>query len=516
MTARSLKARLSAEHGFTMLIAIGVLAVTTLLIAGMYIAINGDASLSQHDLDGKRAYSAAEAGANAYLYQLNQNPSYWSSCANDSLGKTQVPGTSPAQYYSYQVIPANGAGSCTSNVIASLIDNATGSLRMEFTGYSGGPTQVQRTLVASYRKLSPLDFLWYTVYEALDSSINGYSGCGVFYRAGRSSNCNIVWANGDAMKGPMYTQDQYLIGGSATFGRGPADKIESLAPGTSASAVCSGNNCGGATFLGTRVWSAPLVPLPSNNSQLETDAATYGKVFTGTTTITFPTGTTASVLNCPTTSCTTTNVDLTQYPLIYIANGTSCSPPAYDPFTATDPTSGCTGDVYVSGNYTTPVTIAAANNIIVTGNLTTTESGGLPSGNAVMGLVANQDVRVEHQLGADDSNAPCGQDNGTSISNLKIDAAILSLKHSFMVDNYNCGQPLGTLTINGSLVQNFRGAVGTTNNGTVVTGYVKNYSYDDRLAYLLPPYLFDIATGGWEVDRETLCTPGATQPNGGC
>ncbi len=513
----TLKHRLSNEGGFVILIALGVMAVTVLLLSAVFVAINGDTHNSQHDLDSKRAYSAAEAGANAYLYQLNQNPAYWSTCSNDTLGETQVPGTSPAQYYSYAVIPANGASTCTSNAIASLIDNSTGSLRMEFTGYSGGPTQVRRTVVASYRKLSPLDFLWYTVYEALDSAITGYSGCGVFYRAGRSSSCNIYWVSRDVMKGPMYTQDQYLINGSPTFGRGPDDKIESLAPGTGPSSVCSGNSCGSAVFNGTPVWSAPLVPLPTNNSQLATDAASYGKVYTGTTTITLS-GTTATVINCPS-SCTTTTVNLSSFPLIYIANGSSCSPPAYDPGTATDPTSGCAGDVYVSGNYTTSVTIAAANNIIVNGNLTTSESSGIPTGNAVMGLVANQDVRVMHVLGANDGSAPCNQDNSAtqSFPNLKIDAAILSLKHSFMVDHYDCGPALGSLTVNGSIVQNFRGAVGTfDSNGVIQTGYAKNYSYDDRLTYLLPPYLFDISTGGWEVNRENLCTPGGSDPNTKC
>ena len=94
-----------------------------------------------------------------------------------------------------------------------MIDNSTASLRMEFTGYAGNP-QVTRTIVASFRKASPLDFLWYTVYEALDKSISGYSGCGVFLRNGRNSNCNINWVSGDVMNGPMYTQDQYLIYGS--------------------------------------------------------------------------------------------------------------------------------------------------------------------------------------------------------------------------------------------------------------------------------------------------------------
>ena len=138
-----------------------------------------------------------------------------------------------------------------------------------------------------------------------------------------------------------------------------------------------------------------------------------------------------------------------------------------------------------------------------------------------MGLVANQDVRVEHGMGAADSNAPgpCNQDNNASqtFSNLHIDAAILALKHSFIVDEYDCGATLGTLTINGAVVQNFRGTVGTVDSGgNIYTGYLKDYTYDDRLAYLLPPYLFDISTGGWEVDRETLCDPGGSNSATAC
>ena len=43
-----------------------------------------------------------------------------------------------------------------------------------------------------------------------------------------------------------------------------------------------------------------------------------------------------------------------------------------------------------------------------------------------------------------------------------IDAAILAINHSFIVDNYDCGSPLGTLTVNGAIAQKYRGAVGTT------------------------------------------------------
>ncbi len=329
-----IRRRLAAEDGFTMLIAVGVLFVTTLITTAIFVATRGDTNLNKHTLDAQRAYDAATAGANAYLYQLNQNPNYWSTCANDVQATASVPGSTTGEQYSFTYVPANGYTTCTgSPPTASMIDQATGSLRMEFTGYSGNPT-VTRTITASFRRASPLDFLWYTVYEALDKSISGYSGCGVFLRNGRSGNCNINWVSGDVINGPMYTQDQYLIYSSntPTFGRNSNDKIESAAPGTNPANICANNlngsivenSCGNAVINGTAVPNAPTISPPSNNTQLFTDATTYGKTYTGTTTITLN-GTTATVVNCPS-SCTTTNVDLTQYPVLYVNNGTNCTP----------------------------------------------------------------------------------------------------------------------------------------------------------------------------------------------
>ena len=132
---------------------------------------------------------------------------------------------------------------------------------MEFTGYSGGPNSVVRTLVARSPEADPLDFVWYTVYEALDSAITGFTDCGVFYRAGRDSNCNINWVTGDQVNGPMYTQDQYLIDGSPTFGRGPDDKIETFAPGpaiaTSAPGTTAVARCSTARPSGCPARAAP-------------------------------------------------------------------------------------------------------------------------------------------------------------------------------------------------------------------------------------------------------------------
>ena len=91
--------------------------------------------------------------------------------------------------------------------------------------------------------------------------------------------------------------------------------------------------------------------------------------------------------------------------------------------------------------------------------------------------------------------------NGTGSSpNIQIDAALLAIDHSFIVDHYDCGSSLGTLTVNGAIAQKFRGAVGTTGG----TGYIKDYNYDDRLRYQEPPHFFDPVQSAWHVQRETL------------
>jgi Tfp pilus assembly protein PilX len=515
---RLLRDRLAPEHGFTMVVVLGVLLVTSLLTAATVFALQGEIHLSSANLSSKRAYAAASAGVQAYLYQLNQNPNYWETCSNDTSTETPtaVPGATDGEQYSFQPIWANGNTGCTSNMINALVDNTTGTIRFVFTGYSGTRPQVTRSIVTSFRMNSPLDFLWYTHFEAVDDGITGYSSCGVFYRQGRNSGCNIYWISADVMRGPSYTDDQYLIntGASPTFGRSPADKIESSAPGTAPNYICAADNCQSANFVGTQVYNATPIPTPSDNSELLTDAQQYGNVYYGTTTITLN-GTQATVVTCPTAStCTSgSTVNLATQPIIYVSNASGCSPAQYNPSSVSYPMNsnntayvGCAGDVYVQGNYTTPVTIAAQNNVVVDGSITTSADGsGNPTGGATLGLVANEFVRVMHGCSSND------------LINPTIDAAILALNHSFIVDQWGCGSPEGTLTVHGAIAQYFRGPVGTVSGGGgVATGYAKDYNYDDRLANILPPYLFDISDSGWHISRETLCTTGSTTTGTGC
>ena len=81
-----------------------------------------------------------------------------------------------------------------------------------------------------------------------------------------------------------------------------------------------------------------------------------------------------------------------------------------------------------------------------------------------------------------------------------MDASLLAIAHSFIVDHYDCGSGLGKLTVNGSISQNFRGPVGLVSGA----GYIKNYTYDDRLRYMEPPNFLEPVKSSWRIQRETL------------
>jgi hypothetical protein len=174
---------------------------------------------------------------------------------------------------------------------------------------------------------------------------------------------------------------------------------------------------------------------------------------------------------------------------------------------ATDYTedNGC-GNVYVSGTYGASLTIAAANDVIIA---PTTGSGTLDwttldenlkqadGSNAVLGLIANNFVRVGHKVNR--GSNPCSNfSTAMNAAGLRIDAAILSLQHSFIVDNYDCGAALGKLNVTGAIAQRYRGAVGT-NGGN--TGFIKNYVYDDRLRYRSPPFFLSPVDAAWGIVR---------------
>ena len=138
-------------------------------------------------------------------------------------------------------------------------------------------------------------------------------------------------------------------------------------------------------------------------------------------------------------------------------------------------TYSCTaGDVFVKGKFDASMTIAAESTVFVTGDLVRQNNQ-----TNFMGLVATSSVEVWNPM--DSQSLPLLKDSGR-----QIDAAILSVAHSFWVQNYTVGGYRGALTVNGSIAQKYRGAVGQ-GNGSKVNGYSKKYVYDPRLRSTAPP-----------------------------
>ena len=245
------------EEGFTMIVVMMAMLFVSLVLVATVSAVNGDLRLTERDLDRKQAYEAAEAGLADYSYHLNSDTNYWTKCATvpaptavNQLGSTTnrkaVPGTSGATY-ALELVPATGKSSCsTADPAGSMIEqsgSALGTFRIRSTGYAGG-TQVR--VVATYRRSSFLDYVYFTQLETSDPVTYGYtnstqiaganSQCSKTETAGRYSQkipgtyndyCDrILFAGSEQIKGPLHTNDKLRITGSPTFGRTAADSIE--------------------------------------------------------------------------------------------------------------------------------------------------------------------------------------------------------------------------------------------------------------------------------------------------
>jgi hypothetical protein len=537
-----------------MLAVLAAIGLTTILVSVAVAATNHDQTFLRKDIDQKRAYLAAQSGVADYTYHLNTDSGYWARCTNvptpnavnlnlngNPTNLRPVPGSTDGSRYGIELLQATtspGNSQCDSqNPNATMLEGSgsnAGTFRIRSTGYSG---TAKVSIVASYKQATFLDYVYFTQLETSDPVTYGfanpstaltgaYSQCTKFRRDGRESQnipgtnqkCDqIVFVGGDRIDGPLHTNDDIRACGSPTFGRNGADVTEVSAPPVG---WASGDNCSAnPTFTAPLVTRAPVLTPPATNTSLKAIAGP-SYTFTGQTKIVLS-GNNMTI---------TTNGGSTIGPIavpsdgvVYVQNGAGCSN-SYSPFTTTYPgTSGCGNAIVDTGSssYSGQLTIAAENDVIIDGNIRRTSSSA-----DLLGLIANNFIRVKHpvcengdldcagttgipgsiteEAGKNDCDADNDRNNAVNgngtTSNITIDAALLAIDHSFIVDHYDCGSSLGTLTVNGAISQKFRGAVGTTGG----TGYIKDYNYDDRLRFQEPPHFFDPVQSAWHVQRETL------------
>jgi len=530
---RNLGHRLRSDRGFTLVAVVGTMAILTVfLLASLGFAITNMAP-NRKDQDAKAAMAAAQAGIDDFVSRLNGNDLYWVNNSSDKFA-TFGDSTNAAFSATGMSIPGTASGPVTykySVLSASTQTTQTGIIRLQSTGKS---RNASRSLIAQLQPSGFLRYIYFTDIEAQDPALwdSSRTDCIRYHYAvppkpARPGTCNdIQFTGGDVIQGPLHSNDALWINGSTLF-TDPRTET-SWADGASPAPAANHRWWGSGTpsSSGYRpIYQAPVV-LPVANSGIQSyadpansDAAAPGCLYSGQTRIRFS-GNQMKVLSPGTTSSATkarcynystpnTEQTLNIPPVIYVQQRSgSCGAvgigyPITDevPMTiAGKSTYDChNGDAFVQGTATGQVTIATANDVVVTGDLKTTTNDF--TGTDVIGLVANNYVWVYHPIDRHDDNIV----PPTTGYVHEIDAAILSVAHSFLVQNWDQGDALSAmgddsskLTIKGAIAQKYRGPVGT---GSIATGYLKNYVYDPRLMTLPPPYFLKPDSAPWGVSK---------------
>ena len=621
-SARRLAAEFRRQEGVTMIILLGVMLVTSLLVVAAFTSANGEIHLTASDTAQKKAYYAAEAGLEDYEYHLTQDGNYLGYCttptpANPALNQyykegseteplkaselktaavPELEGKSSEEKYAIQLLPAEsdklaGDHKCDPNhLVETMVEEqgaATGTFRIESTGFSGNE---KRSLVATFKNANFVSYVWYTMYEVGDPVVDGevppgkpstyWTECTNFYeQREKLPEKQCKWLNnffgpGESINGPVHVQDHGGVCGEPTFGRNATDRIE-FGDGEKKTETTTGysneGQCGTAdpNFKGTHIppLEVPTLEPPPSDQELEHIVETayhfYGK------TEIFLTGTTMTITEHMGSSSqkTTPGVAFPSNGVIYVSGGTTGSCPTYSPF---GPVPGYSeglecGDVYVHGKYEDSLTIAAENNVIINESITTptepvgSPDEGVPTTNAMLGLIANNFVRVYHPVSktytktlsgtckdeayvSSDgvsykipdktlSSTECEYTNEVHLyENTKkewevvdacdapnapedlngpiIYAAMLAVNHAVIVDNFDCGTPtLGHVNVYGALAGLFSdGLTGEIEGTTVKHGYAYDANYDNRLQVEEPPHFLNPIQAAWYIQRQTLAS----------
>jgi len=532
--------RLRSQDGFTMIITLAVMLITSLLLVAAFSASSGDINQSHHATLEKQAYFAALAGVQEYEYQLQNNPDYWETCTTPS---NTVPQESSERYEITPLVASSapkGTTGCEATKPFETMIESTGPLantfRIESTGCAGvaGLTSCEgqsrsdfasRSIVATFQVSGFLDYVYFTQYELVDPSLYSHKAkCEEYYEGGkRSPECEtLIFAKNDSVYGPMHTDDASNVTCSSevVFGREkqvPPDVVE-INGGTWP--TCKGSEP--TYYTATKSYiKGSSIEAPESDSSLSfyVEHEPQQNELIGRTELILN-GTTNEITvkdykEEPEKSGTLVAAEKKlKWPangLIYV-HGNKYVPCGYefadnsadevsDNTKEWEDEKGC-ANVYVQGSYSKSLTIGSESELIVNGNVYPTSVasslGSAPTGTTTLGLIATKFVRVYH---------PCTARGGNQSGYMEspwIYAAILSTDHSFIVDNYQCGEQMENLNVYGAIAQRFRGPVGTVNN----SGYIKNYKYDGRLATDEPPYFLAPLKAGWKVVRETATAQG--------
>ena len=260
---------------------------------------------------------------------------------------------------------------------------------------------------------------------------------------------SIVWfRNNDILRGPVHSNDRINIDGSPIFVKEVTSAASDInyAPGV--------NN---PDFREGIEFNVDTITLPGDTDLIRIKAQeTDGLYFSSSADL---------VLGYdPATNYAYVSVDLGSGPVEYQIPGNGV---LY-----------VDGDITLQGTLKGIMTIACSGDLYIVDNVEyTTDPRVDPTATDLLGLVAEGDVIV--------AATAANLDTGDEI----IMAVIMALNTSFIVEDYDIAPIRGTLWVIGGVIQERRGPVGTFDllSGALLTGYTKDYVWDERLADSPPP-----------------------------
>jgi hypothetical protein len=427
------------------------------------LAVAGGVSTANRTANLKKAYYAADAGlADAYerITQAGLNTVASSTCVNSNIPST----------CSVPFIPAattdNGVysvGSVNGSYIVSIVYSSTPRTNYIITS-TGTYGNESKTLQLKIISATIARYAYWT-----NTEINPTIGT-------PPTPTPVWWITGMVTVGLVDTNGTFNIYGNPVF-KGSVSEVGAAPNYYDNTSIPSSIWIGGLTNNASQITISPqtltAIQTVANNGS--------GLVLTGASTIVFnPTGTVTVTGNVVNSNCTPT----TRY------NNTTISKPAngviYVQSTSTIPQCNShaqDGSATVQGTVSGQLTVATDQNIYISGNVAyNNDPRTNPSSTDMVGLVANQNVTVI------EADAP---------AQLEIVGALMALQGSFNVDQYtynpdpiNRGSADGAMMDQfGSLINNYRGPIGTfnTTTGQLVSGWNEDQSYDTRLTALAPP-----------------------------
>jgi hypothetical protein len=429
----------------------GVALIATYMVVAVLLAFGGfviEVSNSQNKAANAfkkqaQAISIAEAGLDRALFWIR------------SQG-TPNSGTIPEQNFPPTGTPI-GRYSVVYTKLPLLAGGDPNMVRYEVksTGTIGA---VSQTITNYLRTDNYARYIWFTDSES-------YGGTNVWF-----------WDQ-DHLNGPTHTNGHFNIKGNPVFEgevRSVDNYIRYFNNGNNINSSNLSNSPNDVPVFGDTVTlGTETIKMPAQALNLRAaSTASGGLRLTGATTI---------LLNSNGTMNVTNNNKSPKW------NNKNMALPANGALFIADKDKNDKGNLNISGTLSGRLTIGTSGDINITNDIKYANNPRLPGSTSTdtLGIVSEGDVVIS-------KNAP---------ANLEIDASIMALNTSFMLDEWWTNGSRGDLSVFGGIIQKQRGPVGTFSGTTKVSGYSKIYNYDERLLTSPPPFVpttDDYITLSWE------------------